>query len=383
MRRPSTQSMRDAVLVAAVGDIGLHGRVGEDIGEHGADYAFSGVAAELERADIRFGNLEIPFAERGATPISRETPPSMRADPASARALEEARFDIVSLANNHIMDFGTQGLMLTIGLLDEIGTGHVGAGETLEEARHPIVLHRRGRRVGFLAYAKEDGHAAGPRSAGSSPIRQSMISEDLAALRPDTDFIVVSLHFGAIYSDYPSREDQALARRIIDLGAHLVIGHHPHVLQGIEAYRRGAIAYSLGEFLFDPTKGNVLACCAGEIRRQSIIADVSLDERGASVDPVPVMIGRDCRPRTCSGEERGAILERVRGISGVLPNYDLDYNKHIASRTADHEIRVLRHYLSRGNFGYVLGRMLRIRANHFKILLEYIARVLAGRRVKS
>lgn len=370
--------MGKKVQIAAVGDIGLIGRVAEDILEGVAKNPFASVKSVFDGVDLVFGNLEIPFTEPWMQPRFKEIPPRLRSLPKCVYALSEAGFNIVSLANNHIMDYGIEGLELTQRLLKEKKIKYVGAGRDIGEARQPVVFERRGMRIGFLAYAQQGNHSAWIGRPGATPIRRELIIEDLTALRKMVDYVVVSLHFGMIYCDYPNPEDQDLARWIIDQGAHVIVGHHPHVLQGIEKYNGGVIAYSLGEFIFDPTLGNVLATTAKEVRRQSFVAVIFLNEDTIGINPIPVLIGEDYRPTLCSIEMKKLILERLDNISGVLLRDDFAFSKYVALRSVEHNAKVLWFHLRNMNLGYLLRRLKKVKLFHLKMVFNYIRSSFSG-----
>ena len=205
----------------------------------------------IRKTDLIMVNLENPLTTKGA---ARKKVFVFRARPDYVKVLLNGGIDIVNLANNHIYDYSEQGLLETIRYLDEAGIAHVGAGANLDQARKPVIRKVRGLRIGFLGYyglrPHSDCHPATADSAGTVMRILSYIRKDVHLLRPKVDFVVVNFHWGYEKENYP-REDQIfVAHKTIDYGADLVIGHHPHVWQGIERYKGGIIAYSLGNFIF-------------------------------------------------------------------------------------------------------------------------------------
>jgi len=174
---------------------------------------------------------------------------NFKMDPALTSAFSESGIDIVNLANNHVFDFGPEGLADTISALDAAGVRHVGAGMSLREAREPVWMDIKGRRVAFLGYgnyspAKGDKPGVAYRYAGH-------VSRDIKrAKRAGADIVVVNFHWGLELATEPQESDRSLAYLAIDSGADVVIGHHPHVLQPIEVYKGKVIAFSLGNFVF-------------------------------------------------------------------------------------------------------------------------------------
>ncbi len=240
-----------ALQLAAVGDIMLGGSAVPALRRKGYDYPFVLVQPILRQADVVFGNLEGPLTDAGqAEPDKRYV---FRSPPAKvAPALAAAGFTVVSLANNHTMDYGVEGLKQTMAALDEAGIQHTGAGMNLQEARRPAFVKSGDYTLGFLAYSltfPESFWAQG-QLPGTAFGHASHVRADVAAARDQADVVVVSFHWGREATtelrDYQSK----LAHAAIDSGATVVLGHHPHILQGIEYYKHGIIFYSLGNFVF-------------------------------------------------------------------------------------------------------------------------------------
>lgn len=362
------------ISLHAVGDIGFGGALREEDVSGGGD-PFEGLRPALAGADLLFGNLETPLVEDASRPHVREIRPGFAGAPSSARWLARAGFSLVSLANNHIMDHGVGGLRSTRRALEEAGILAVGAGESLAEARRPVVLERRGARIAFLAYAAPGGHSAGAGRAGAAPIEASIILEDLRSIRGEVSAVVLSLHFGLVYSDYPGREEQSLARGLCGEGATIILGHHPHVLQGVERHRHGLIAYSLGEILFDPASGHVVNRSAAEIRRDSMVLRVEIEGGSAAGFEVrPARIGASDRyPRALQGEEARRLLRRIESISTPLEGdglESLDVVGMATRRTVAHQWEVFRHHLKRGNLLLLAEWIGRLRPRHLLLALR-------------
>ncbi len=362
------------IRLHAVGDIGFGGALREEGASEGRD-PFEGLRPALAGADLLFGNLETPLVEDASRPEVREIRPGFAGAPASARWLAEGRFSLVSLANNHVMDHGVAGLRSTRRALEEAGVLAVGAGESLAEARRPVILERRGARIAFLAYAAPGRHSAGAGRAGAAPLEPAIMLGDLRSIRGEVSAVVISLHFGLVYSDYPRREEQRLARSLCEEGATVVLGHHPHVLQGLERHRQGLIAYSLGEILFDPASGHVVNRSASEIRRDSMILCVEIE--GGSVagyEVLPARIGAsDLHPRILQGEEAAELLQRIESISAPLAGEGLESLDVVGlarRRTVAHQWEVFRHHLRRGNLLLLAGWIRRLRPRHVLLALR-------------
>lgn len=235
----------DDMSLAAVGDVMLDRGVADAIARNGLDSILSVVAAQTKAADIAFANLECPLAATGPHDPAKMI---FRADPRTIEVLLQGGFDIVSLANNHTLDAGQAALIETINHLEDAGIKYVGAARDPAHGSDPVFLDARGTRIGFLAYADLDFHYDCQSRVGAS---LANLRAQVAAARDSCDLLVVSLHWGVQDSDVPTHRQEDVARASIDAGADLILGHHPHVLQGAEVYKRRLILYSMGDFVFD------------------------------------------------------------------------------------------------------------------------------------
>jgi len=255
------------VVMLFGGDVLLGGHYAESVGDSVA-IAFEALPA-LARADIAMANLENPVTTRGH---KVPKPYNFRMHPRCLRALTDGGIKIVNIANNHIFDYGPEGLFDTISYLDSAGIRHVGAGRDREDAHRPVVLVVRGVRIGFLGYyGGGEAPGAGRRSPGVARRVKGEVISDIRSLREHrgVDFIVVNLHWGTENAHAPDREQVSFAHCLIDSGADAVVGHHPHVLQGIERYGRGIIAYSMGNFVFGGNERDTYNTGIFEIRLTS------------------------------------------------------------------------------------------------------------------
>ena len=236
-----------AVTLTALGDLMLSGTwdLQQGIAEP---------LRELSKAisgDLVFVNLESSL-EASEGHIAKQ--PRILAKPETIRAaLEALGVGVVTLANNHVFDGNPAGFRALRKLVADSGAGHFGAGDSLAEAAQPYVIEVSGLRLGFLGFvsaATELSHVATATTPGVNALVDERDEEraraDVAALRDEVDHVLVSLHWGVEYCALPSPDQIAFARSLIDSGASVVIGHHPHVIQGSERYGNGLIAYSLG-----------------------------------------------------------------------------------------------------------------------------------------
>ncbi|MGA3287560.1 MAG: CapA family protein [Bacteroidota bacterium] len=216
---------------------------------------------------------------------------------------------IVNCANNHTADFGAEGILETIQQLDSAGIRHTGIGRNLSEARKPVVLHVNGIRIGFLGYGGERTFIASRTQTGTTSRSQWLILEDIKRLRPRVDFIVINIHWGEELETRPDSNQIILAHRMIEGGADLVVGHHPHVLQGIERYRGKIIAYSLGNFVFG---GN-----SRSANSETAVLKVRFAKDTMEVQAVPVSV-RNWQPAPADSSAAYRVLQCLKERSQVF-----------------------------------------------------------------
>lgn len=234
---------------------------------------FKAIAPVFQKADVAFANLEIPLTNarqptprKSAEDLKARRQFVLKADPKHGPSLQKLGLDLVSLANNHTMDFGVAGMRQTRGLLDQLGIRHSGSGENLQEAERVAVFRlRSGLRVGLLSYLGFIGDRAhwvcGPATETRPGIASLMFQGNLgtaartrlksavARARTEADVVLVALHWGLEKQTRPTPYQIALGRAWIDAGADAVLGSHPHVLQGKEVYKGKPILYSMGNLI--------------------------------------------------------------------------------------------------------------------------------------
>lgn len=285
--------MRPPITVTAVGDLmfgdsaicpgfGLFSRYAGN-----GDALFSEVRPMLSGSDLVFGNLEAVLSFSGHNPRSLASA-QMRGDPTFAGALRRVGFDVISVANNHADQHGELAFAETVAHLESVGIKCCGLAGNAPWECQPSILTRSGMTVGVLAYSCR------PRQYGKSAELYAVgtpeeIRTDVQRLRAEVDSVIVSLHWGEEFVSNPSAEEVDLGHSIIDAGAALVLGHHPHVIRPVERYGSGIIAYSLGNFITDMLWQPQL--------REGILLRCKLSPEG--VDEVHVAythINESCRP---------------------------------------------------------------------------------------
>lgn len=211
-----------------------------------------GYRSLIGEADYFAANQEFPFSSRGQQAPDKQY--TFRLPESRVSLMNEIGVDLVTLANNHALDFGTDALLDTVSTLDQAGILHVGAGADSEAARQPAIVDVNGVRVGFIGASRVIPVAswtAGASSPGMlTAYDPALLVQTIQETRPLCDYLVVLIHWGVERAEMPVDHQTSLGRQCIDAGADLVVGSHPHVLQGIEYYRGKPIVYSLGNFIF-------------------------------------------------------------------------------------------------------------------------------------
>jgi poly-gamma-glutamate synthesis protein (capsule biosynthesis protein) len=272
---------RERTLLFA-GDVMLSRGVGARMAnQHNWTLPFQEIAETLRAADLRFCNLECPVSDTGRNLHHLY---SFRADPRALAGLEAAGFNVVSQANNHTYDWGPQALLDSLERLRAVGIRPVGAGRNSLAAHYPVVVNVDGLRIAFLAYVNIDPKeaTAGIDRPGVAWLDPAQVLADIRFARPLADLVIVCPHWGVEYALKPGRDQVESAHQMIDAGADMIVGGHPHVVQPLERYHDRWIAYSLGNFVFDQMNP---ATHRGLMLRVTV-----RDKRISDVEPVPIKI---------------------------------------------------------------------------------------------
>ena len=250
---PAEPEIEDITLLFA-GDVYLSqhvlGAYDKAGGIHGV--LDEGIRAEIDAADIFMVNQEFPFTERGTKAEDKQY--TFRLPHDRLHIMNEMGIDIVTLANNHILDFGPHGITDSIAALKEAGIKYVGAGEDLEEAKKLEIIEVGGRKIGFLGTSRvymATSWAAGENHPGVfSTYDPTLPFEEIKKADELVDYLVVYVHWGVERETTPKEYQRVMGRQYIDAGADIVIGSHPHVLQPLEYYNDKPIMFSMGNFVF-------------------------------------------------------------------------------------------------------------------------------------
>ncbi len=325
------------ISLIAVGDISYSRGVSRVIRKkNNVDYPFLEVSTYLQKADIVFGNLETPITSGPEIP---DFSMIFRSDPGMEGALKKANFSILSLANNHTPNFGSQGLRDTFYYLKKEGIKYIGAGKDKYEANRPVYIIRKGMKVAFLAYNDPNvvppSYEADVNHPGTSFMNILHMRQVIKYLKKGSkaDFIIVSMHAGTEYSSEPNKLQIKFAHAAIDAGADLVIGHHPHVVQRMERYKGKFIFYSLGNFIFDQPQRKET--------KQGLMVKVYLAQKGlARIDLIPVFMTNFAQPELVYGYKAKEILARLKYPFSIKSVYFWDSSEKTFRESSQGEVLV-------------------------------------------
>lgn len=335
------------------GPLNLSFGVASSIRKAGGDSIFKVVKPILERGDIVFGNLEAVLASG----ILGKTAPEHRSligSPSSVSSLKQAGFNVLSIANNHALEYGNTAMLDTIEHLKKELIRTIG--QNLE------IIEINGIKLAFLAYCLIDDPTA------YTPTKNpDQIYSQIKKAKSVADLVIVSMHWGDEFIQKPSLMQIKMAHKMIDSGASLIIGHHPHVVQGMEKYNNGLIAYSLGNFVFD----------MGYIpeTRKSIILECSINCTGniTEYNIHPIYINDNLQPVHLSGVEREQALDDIERLSRCIyergENYLESYEVELCSRRK-HARKKMKLQFIKNIYRYPLGFILKVIADYARKIVR-------------
>lgn len=275
-------------------------------------FPFSKSLDALQGSDLLFGNLECAHSSVGLKKNDYHSV-QMRGDPRHIQALVTAGFKVVNVANNHSLQHGKAAFQDSVDGLERNNIACCGlAADHTATSTKPVIINQNGLSVGFLGYSLRPRqyfeHVPLYAEGGNEAMEK-----DVLALRSQVDAVIVSLHWGEEFIQRPSPEEITIARRLVDVGADIIIGHHPHVLRGIEHYGHGYIVYSLGNFVCDMIWDDTL--------RTSLIFECEISAEGIrNVNLVPTYTNGNYQPEILSGEKKDAILQQMDQLINELKN---------------------------------------------------------------
>ena len=302
------------VIIGFGGDTMLGRLTNEVTSQYGYVYPWGNVLPLLQKTALNIVNLETTL-----TTSTNKTPKvfNFKAEPDKVETLIVGNIHLVSLANNHSLDFGREGLKETIAVLNKAKIQHVGAGKNIQEAKKPVIITKNGISIGIIGYTdNEPGWLATPQKSGTNYIEVGdieTIRKDIASIRDKVDILIVSIHWGPNMRQRPTQEFQNFAHQMIDAGIDIIHGHSAHIFQGIEVYKNRLIMYDTGDFVDDYAVDNELrndqsffyqvTLC--KIQEKTIICNVHL---------TPLLIS-NMQVNLAIGKEKDIILKRMQQLS--------------------------------------------------------------------
>ncbi len=277
---------------------------------------YQAVADELRSADITVGSLDGSITDRAA-PMDCPQTMNLVGPARTAEGLQFAGFDVITVATNHIKNCGDVGcwnnaLLDSMDNLEAVGIATVGGGSTLAEARAPLIVQHNGTRFAFLAASSVGREMwASDSEPGTAPLFAENIAADIAAASKLADVVIVLPQWGSEYTDIPNWDQFKLAGAMMDAGATLVIGNQAHWVQAVETFPNGAVAYALGNFVFDQGWS--------ERTKQGVVFEAVF--RGATLESwqlLPIYIHDNYQPRWAEPEKAKEILDEVEQANKQL-----------------------------------------------------------------
>lgn len=289
----------------------------------------------IEAADCSFTNLECVLTNHKKT--INKSGPALKANPNCVEALKH--FSVVGLANNHILDYGKQGLQDTLLACENLGLPTVGSGMDLVQAQKPFIHEVKGIKIAIIAIAEHEFNQSENNGAGSAPIDPIDNYQQIKHAKAQADIVIVTLHGGNEYFPYPRPGLRKLCKHYIDLGVDAVICHHPHVPGAYEYHQGKPIVYSLGNFLFDnanPPEG----------WNEGYMVKLNFDHGtkgflGLELIPYSQSV-KDGGVKLCTGKEKDKFLDKIESYRRKLENNDewqIEWKEFVAKHSESYIMR--------------------------------------------
>lgn len=287
---------KEPIILMFVGDVMLDRGIEYMVKKQGGgdwQFLFSEIIGELKKADFLVGNLESVVSDKGTKVGSIY---SFRAEPESLEVLLWTGFDLVSVANNHIFDYGREAMEDSWQRLIDVGIDYIGGGFSHHEAHRPAIKEIGGNRIAFLAYNNQGAEfwQATKERLGIAWLNEESL-KDIGNAKNQADLVIVLVHWGDEYQTKPNQSQQGWAQAMMASGADLIIGHHPHVVQPVEKINQSWVAYSLGNFIFDQA--------FDEKTKKGLLLEVAVkDGKIDKVIPQELSFNQFFQPRLASDE---------------------------------------------------------------------------------
>lgn len=303
----------DVCFHDAYANMGSYVQRGSDIRNCISPY----LLAEMQDADLCMVNNEFSYSDRG-TPLADKTY-TFRSKPDNVNILRDMGVDIVSIANNHAYDYGPEAFLDTIQTLDGAGVRHVGGGENLEKASEPVYFTVQNLKIGFVS-ATQIERTDNPDTKGATESAPGVLRcysekelthflEVVEKAKEECDFLIAYMHWGTENTDVPDWAQPYQAEKIAQAGADLIVGCHPHCLQGLDVVEGALVIYSLGNYWFNSKA------------MDTALLKVTVGEQG--LESVQIIAARqeNCSTKELGGDEKARVLGYLQSLS---PNVSID-----------------------------------------------------------
>ena len=312
------------------------------------------------------GNLEVVLSDEGLRPDEVMTR-VFRGSPSAIGTITDGGFNVVNIANNHTLQHGVSAFHETVSLLERHGVDVIGLAGGRMFASRPLIREVKGISIGFLGYSQvpENFHKLGPLLYAGGEL-QDMLG-DIRRLRASVDFVVVSCHWGTEQMDRPCTAMVTMARQLVETGADLVLGHHPHVLQAVERYQTGVICYSLGNLVFD----TIWERASRDSAVVRFVLRLSGRKREIDYEIIPLRLNDAYQPTPMSGYDRERALRHIQRLSepGYFARGDVDeeYDRRVYQREAQQRER----WLTIAKLLFVARHSYRLSTQTWSVLLKH------------
>jgi len=302
-----------SLSLLALGDINLGRQVGQEILKGNINYPFEKFSNVLQQADVIFANLESQITDQNGETQSPKSNLIFCAPPEAALTLKHANITVVSTANNHAYDYNLKGLVETIDFLKSQNIKYTGTIKNTDEVFEPAIIEKNGITIGVIAYTESVNMIRGYKSGLISIFDSTRAQLEIQNIKDKVDFVLISYHGGDEYKDEPNSRTKRNLKFFAECGANIVIGHHPHVPQGIEMYRDCVIFYSLGNTVFNQPQRywtqRAFAALITFEKKNNVknIAEIELIPYRAGFQPA----------KNLEPDEEMALMERIRKLSKV------------------------------------------------------------------
>lgn len=297
----------------------------------------------FENADYRIANLELPLVDT-CSPIHK-CGPNLMAPTETVNAYRKLHVDLVTIANNHIMDQGPEGLRSSCAVLDGAGIAHIGAGDNLRKAQEPYIIQVNGKRIGVYACTEHEFSIATDNYPGANPFDPYESFDHIAILKKTCDCVIVLYHGGKEYYRYPSPNLQKTCRKFVEKGADIVLCQHSHCIGCKEEYQKGVIVYGQGNFLFAKRED--------EFWNNGMLIEIEIDET-INVNYCPVVKCGE-KVRIASEKEKQEIMSAFQRRSQQILDKDF-----VTTHYAEFAGSMYQHYfdiLSGNKYGLIIYKL--------------------------